>query len=221
MMECYSFEKIAKNYGKKQVLWGVSGKFPPGSTVGLLGLNGAGKTTLLNILGNCDRDFSGYISLRGNAVAYMPTRLPFPTFWQVREVFAFYRRFYKFDNFLADQMLREANISPRSRLSALSDGMRRMVTFICCYCTDAQVYLLDEPLTNLDINLRAEIADLLIGRAMEDKVTVIATHEIKEFENLFTHICILRGGELSPLADAEDIRAEGMSIEEYYRGKAK
>ena len=220
-MEGYSFEKIAKNYGKKQVLWGVSGKFPPGSTVGLLGLNGAGKTTLLNILGNCDRDFSGSISLRGNAVAYMRSRQPFPEYWQVREVLAFYGRFYRFDNFLAEQLLQYAGIPMRSRLSALSDGMRRMVSFICCYCTDAQVYLLDEPLTNLDINLRAEIADLLIGRAMEDKVTVIATHEIKEFENLFTHVCILRGGGLSPLADAEDIRAEGISIEEYYRGKAK
>ena len=114
MMECYSFEKIAKNYGKKQVLWGVSGKFLPGSTVGLLGLNGAGKTTLLNILGNCDRDFSGSISLRGNAVAYMRSRQPFPEFWQVREVFAFYRRFYRFDNFLADQMLREAKNSVSS-----------------------------------------------------------------------------------------------------------
>ena len=220
-MKSYKFERIAKNYGRKQVLFGVSGAFPPGSTVGLLGLNGAGKTTLLNILGNCDRDFSGYISLRGNAVAYMPTRLPFPTFWQVREVLDFYGRFYKFDCFLADQLLLEAKISPHARLSALSDGMRRMVAFIGCYCTDAQVYLLDEPLTNLDAFLRAEIADLLIGRALGEKITVIATHEIKEFENLFTHICILRGGGLSPLKDAEEIRAEGMSIEEYYRGKAK
>ena len=39
-----------------------------------MGLIGAGKTTLLNILGNCDRDFSGSISLRGNAVSYMRSR---------------------------------------------------------------------------------------------------------------------------------------------------
>ena len=121
----------------------------------------------------------------------------------------------------AEEMLQATKIVHKARLRSLSAGMQRQLNFICNFCVESRVLLLDEPLTNLDLIFRDIIINSLVERAMEDRIIIVATHEIKEFENLFTHICILRGGGLSPLKDAEEIRAEGMSIEEYYRGKAK
>lgn len=214
----YAFSGIERAFGQKKVLCGASGEFPAGSFVGILGLNGSGKTTLLDILGNVDRRFSGEISLRGNKVAYMRTKMPFPELWRVRELLAFFRGFYDFDMEKAERMLENTSVSPKSRLDTLSAGMQRQVNFITAFCVRSEVLLLDEPLTNLDLVYRTAIVDALIDRSAEGGTTVVATHEIKEFENLFTHVAVLQNGILSPLADAEEIRSRGESIEDYYRG---
>ena len=214
----YVLDNICKNYGKKCVLSGVNCKFVSGSMVGVL--NGTGKTTLFNILGGTDRDFSGDISLRGNEVSYMSSRILLPEYWKISDALNFYRRFYQFDGFRAEQMLEEANLPQKLRFLSLSDGMRRYVAFTLCFCVNARVYLFDEPLTNLDARFRSVIVDELIGMALRDKIVLIATHEIKEFENLFTHCVILKQGKLSRPYDTEEIRASGYSLEEFYCERA-
>ncbi len=215
-MKEYAWSGISKAYGRKKVLQEVSLRVPAGSFVGVLGLNGSGKTTLFNILGNTDRNFQGEISLRGNKVAYMRTRMLFPEWRKVRDLMRFYSRFYDFDGERAEQMLQNTRILPGMRLRALSAGMQRQINFICNFCVNAQVLLLDEPLTNLDLVYRGVIVDALIERAMEERVILVATHEIKEFENLFTHVTVLREGRLGPLTETEALRAQGKSVEEFY-----
>lgn len=215
-MKEYQFSGIRKAYGNKQVLRDASLKIMPGSFVGILGLNGAGKTTLLNILGDVDRNFSGQISLRGNRVAYMRTRITFPEWRTVSEFLKFYERFYPFERERAEEMLGATGIQPKAHLRFLSAGMQRQLNFICNFCVDARILLLDEPLTNLDLIFRDVIVNSLIERAMEERIIIVATHEIKEFENLFTHITILKGGKLSPLTEVEELRAQGKSVEEFY-----
>lgn len=215
-MKEYAWRGISKAYGRKKVLQEVSLRVPAGSFVGVLGLNGSGKTTLFNILGNTDRNFQGEISLRGNKVAYMRTRMLFPEWRKVRDLMRFYSRFYDFDGERAEQMLQNTRILPGMRLRALSAGMQRQINFICNFCVNAQVLLLDEPLTNLDLVYRGVIVDALIERAMEERVILVATHEIKEFENLFTHVTVLREGRLGPLTETEALRAQGKSVEEFY-----
>lgn len=214
----YVFSGIRKSFGQKAVLRGASGAFPAGSFVGILGLNGSGKTTLLEILGNVDRDFIGEIGLRGNKVAYMRTKMPFPEWWKVRDLFAFFKNFYDFDAEKAERMLQSTSVPKKSRLRTLSAGMQRQVNFIAAVCVRSEVLLLDEPLTNLDLVFRTAIVDALIERSAEGGTTVVATHEIKEFESLFTHVTVLQNGVLGPLTDAEEIRSRGESIEDFYRG---
>ncbi len=214
----YAFSGIEKAFGKKKVLCGASGAFPAGSFVGILGLNGSGKTTLLDILGNIDRNFRGKVNLRGNAVAYMRTKMPFPESWRVGELFAFCKDFYDFDAERAECMIDNTSVSLKARLRTLSAGMQRQVSFIASFCIRSEVLLLDEPLTNLDLVYRTAIVDSLIERSAEGGTTVVATHEIKEFENLFTNVTVLQKGLLGPLVDAEEIRSRGESIEDFYRG---
>lgn len=215
-MREYAIEGIEKSYGKKAVLRSVSLRVPAGSFVGILGLNGAGKTTLFNILGNADRNFTGEVSLRGNKVAYMRTRIPFPEWRRVKDLLSFYEKFYTFDRKKAERMLENTSICKNARLRALSAGMQRQLNFICNFCVDAQVLLLDEPLTNLDILFRSAIVESLIERAMEERIILVATHEIKEFENLFTHVAVLKDGRLGPLTETEVLRAQGKSVEDFY-----
>ena len=216
MREFY-FKDIEKSYGKKPVLRGAAGHFPRGAFVGVLGLNGAGKTTLFNILGNADREFAGEVSLRGGDVAYMRTESAFPAYMRVSELLAFYARFYPFDAEGAKERLAKAGVPVKSRLSALSSGKRRVAEFILNFSTRSPVLLLDEPLTNLDLNARDLVINALIDCSLDSRVVAVATHEISEFENLFTHVTVLKDGVLSKLEYAENIREKGMSVSEYYR----
>lgn len=218
-MEDFYFENIEKNYGPKKVLKGVSSLFPRGAFIGVLGRNGAGKTTLFNILGNADREFRGYISMRGGKVAYMRTESPFPPYMRAAEAAAFYSRFYDFDRERAERLLEEAEIPRKSRLSSLSSGKRRLAEFIFSFCTRSPVLLLDEPLINLDVSARDFVVNALIDCSLDARVVAVATHEIAEFENLFTHVAVLKDGKLGELTFAETIRERGESIEEFYRGE--
>lgn len=213
----FVFAGISKSYGKKKVLAGVGARIPCGSMVGVLGCNGAGKTTLFNILGNADRDFTGRVSLRGSDVAYLRTDSPFPPYVKVEELAAFYARFYPFDGGRAASLLREADIPGGSRLASLSAGKRRLAEFIMNFCTRSPVFLLDEPLTNLDINARDFVVNALIDCSLDERIVAVATHEVAELENLFTHVAVLKEGRMRPLTVAESIRAGGRSIKEFYR----
>ena len=78
---------------------------------------------------------------------------------------------------------------------------------------------MDEPLTNLDIYARDFVVNSLIDCSLDARVVAVATHEISEFENMFTHVTVLRDGSMCPLTVAESIRASGRSIDEFYREK--
>ena len=67
------------------------------------------------------------------------------------------------------------------------------------------------------MNARDLVINALIDCSLDSRVVAVATHEISEFENLFTHVTVLKDGVLSKLEYAENIREKGMSVSEYYR----
>jgi len=80
--------------------------------------------------------------------------------------------------------------------------------------------LFDEPLTNLDLRFREFVLNELINQMTEDKIFIIASHEIKEFDSLLSDFVILKNGKLSILYNSENVRkTTNLSIEEFYKGK--
>ena len=116
--------------------------------------------------------------------------------------------------------LKEASIKTRSRLNSLSTGMRQYVKFLLTLYSGASVCLFDEPLSNLDINLRNKIVQSMINELTEDRLFLITTHEIKEMERIIDGFYILKNGEFSEYYESEQVVAEtGKSIEEFYKEK--
>ncbi len=212
--------KISKKYGKKQVLCDVSFVQGGNKIIGIFGLNGRGKTTLFRILSGLEGYFSGEVYKKDFAdVAYMSLDSIYPAHMCVKDIIKFHATFTPALNITAiERDLCLAGIGLRSILPTLSSGMRQYFKFLLTVYSGASVCLFDEPFVHLDIEWRERMAQTLIREIREDRLFIIATHEIKEVETLIDGFYILSDEGLSDYYDSEEIVATtGQSIQAFYK----
>lgn len=191
-------KNLSINLGGRQILQNVSFEVKQGEFVAVLGPNGAGKTTILKLLLGILKPTTGTISVlsktptRGNsAIGYAPQHRVLETdlALRARDVVGFgldgnkwgigllsKTREDKIDQALkAVDALRFGN-EPVGRLSG---GEQQRLLIAQAIITSPQILLLDEPLSNLDINHAKEIVDVLIKLKKEQQVTIIlVSHDI-------------------------------------------
>ena len=215
-------KNIEKSNGKHKVLHNVNFSVENNKIVGIFGLNGSGKTTLLRILSGLDGYFKGVLEKTDFAdVAYMAVDNISPPEMRVKDLVEFYATFLPNQNTQKIlEELKESKIKEKSRLRNLSSGMRQYVKFLLTVYSGASVCLFDEPLTNLDVNLREKIVQTMIEEIGEERLFIITTHEIKEVERIIDGFYILKNGTLSEYYESDVVIDEtGKSIEEFYKEK--
>ncbi|MVZ66659.1 ATP-binding cassette domain-containing protein [Sphingobacterium sp. DK4209] len=192
---------------KRQVLDEISTTLKPGHIYGLLGLNGEGKTTLLKLIVGMLLPKNGNIcfgTLKSttrsaeyfNEVYYLAdqSKLPDMKIEAFGEIYgAFYSR-YNHNEYLSS--LKAFNIPLENGLKALSLGQHRKVQIAFALACNTSVLLMDEPTNGLDIPSKAIFRKLLAKNMSEDKIFVIATHQIRDVDNLFDQLLILKEGRL-------------------------
>lgn len=218
MENSFVIKNITKSYGKNRVLNDISFEFPYGNIIGVLGLNGAGKTTLFDII-------AGFINYKGEVgkkypydVAYMSTNNMLIGHNTIQNMIEFYKDFMpEFDYKAATNDMKKLGLNLKKHSFKLSMGQKRIVSFVLAINCKSEIYLFDEPFTNLDIIYRDFLTKKLIEKIDENKVFLISSHELIELEDILSHITILHNAKLSVLKSVEDIRDGGISISEYYK----
>lgn len=215
-------KEIVKSFGKHVVLNGVTFSLESNKIVGVFGLNGSGKTTLLKILAGLDGFFKGEIYKNNfEDVAFMSVENIFPPAMTVKGLIEFYSTFTKGQE--TNKILQElefAKITTRKKLKHLSSGMLQYVKFLLTVYSGASVCLFDEPLINLDVNLREKIVQIMINEINENRLFLITTHEIKEMEKIIEGFYILKNGKFSQYYESDKVIEQfGKSIEEFYKEK--
>lgn len=186
------------NLGGRKILENVSFAVKRGEFVAILGPNGAGKTTILKLLLGILKPASGTISVlsktptRGNnAIGYAPQHRVLETdlALRARDVVGFGLDGNKWGISLPSKT-REAKIDEALKavdaltfgnlpVGRLSGGEQQRLLIAQAIITSPQILLLDEPLSNLDINHAKEIVDVLIKLKKEKQVTIIlVSHDI-------------------------------------------
>ena len=161
MGKTFEAHEICKAYGKKQVLGGADLCVPYGEIVGIFGKNGAGKTTLFDCL-------TGLVS-NDRREEYLPDKTKF-FYLSKAETFAGFERlkdilemhaalFDDFDAKKAKTMLGGQGFPLNKRYSQFSLGQKNLIAFIFAICREAEIYFLDEPLSNNDIRQSMLIKD--------------------------------------------------------------
>ena len=208
---------VTKNYGKKQVLKGVTFDVAPGEIVGILGANGSGKSTLLSILAGLQRpnggffcidgkDLLGDAKLRNKKVAYVPQENPL-----IEELNAWdnLRMWYDAKTLKAELkngMLKLLGIDEflKVPVSKMSGGMKKRLTIGCAMNGGPELMLLDEPTSALDMVCRNEIYDYFESFRSGGGSMIISTHELQEIE-LCNKCFILKDGVLQPYTYDGDV----------------
>lgn len=216
---------LSKNYGKKSALKNVSVTIHSGM-YGLLGRNGAGKTSLMRILATLSVPSSGEISMNG---------IPIKETAKIREIvgylpqdFSFYRNMsvYGAMDYLGlllnipdkvrkeriSALLEQVNLKEnmRTKVKALSGGMKRRLGIAQALLHNPQILIVDEPTAGLDPEERIRFRNLLSEFA-EDRIVILSTHISSDVESSCENIGVLDNGRMIWCGGTEELvkQAEG------------
>jgi ABC-2 type transport system ATP-binding protein len=217
-------ENLAKSFGPKRAVDGVSFAVEKGEVLGFLGPNGAGKSTTMRMITGFIPPTEGRVTVGGfdivnqpieakKLIGYLPENAPAYTDMTV----------YSFLNFIAE--LRGLAGEDRKKaihravelcflesvlhqsVDTLSKGYRHRTCFAQSIIHDPPVLILDEPTDGLDPNQKHEVRGL-IKRMGESKVIVFSTHILEEVEAACTRAIIIDRGKIVANGTPAELKAK-------------
>ena len=217
-----SISDLKKSYGEARVLKGINLDIADGEFVVLVGPSGCGKSTLLRMIAGLDSVTKGDIHIGDKRVndlepAARKIAMVFQSYalyphMNVAKNMAFGLKFSGMPKDEIDRRVAEAarmlQLEPllKRRPRELSGGQRQRVAIGRAIVREPQVFLFDEPLSNLDaalrVSTRVEIAKLhqLLGATM-----VYVTHDQVEAMTLADHIVVMNQGEIEQVGKPLDL----------------
>jgi len=192
-------------------LKGIDLKIPRGSIFGLLGPNGAGKSTFINILSGLTKKTSGTVSIWGRdidtrardaraAIGVVPQEIAADVFFTPRESLDVQAGMYgvpKKDR-ITDQLLSALGLADKANayVRQLSGGMKRRLMVAKAMVHNPPVLILDEPTAGVDVELRRQLWDYVVGLNRLGVTILLTTHYLEEAEELCDIIGIVNHGEV-------------------------
>jgi len=208
---------LGHRYGRG--IWGLrdcNPDVPAGSVVALVGPNGSGKTTLMSMAAGLLPASTGTVETAGGAPAQRLGRIGFVAqdapLWprlRVADVLEIGRCMNGgFDTVLASERIQRLAIRPRARISALSGGERAQVALTLVLAKKPELFLLDEPMANLDPLARREFLSSMFEACHETGATVVySSHAVAELERVCDYLIVLRTGRVRLVGDIDELRS--------------
>jgi multiple sugar transport system ATP-binding protein len=215
-MATVDIRNVRKAFGSFEVLHGVSVDIADGEFVVLVGPSGCGKSTLLRMLAGLENITSGEIAIGPRVVNAVPPKDR--DIAMVFQNYALYPHMTVFDNMafslkLADapkeimerEVGRAAKILGLEQLlqrfpRQLSGGQRQRVAMGRAIVRNPQVFLFDEPLSNLDAKLRVQMRGEIKELHQRLKVTTVyVTHDQIEAMTMADKIVVMNGGNIEQI----------------------
>jgi len=221
-MLAVEYKNIKKSYGNVQIMEDVSFSIEMGKFVVLLGPSGCGKTTLLRMTAGLEKISAGDVLFAGSRVNDVHPRdrdiaMVFQSYalypqMSVYDNIAFSLQVRKEPKHIIEQRVKEAaDILDLSAYldrypKALSGGQRQRVAMGRALVRHPKVFLFDEPLSNLDAKLRAQMRYEI--RRIHDTLnttTIYVTHDQIEAMTMADQIVVMRDGKIEQMGTPETI----------------
>lgn len=222
-------EKFTKRYGTATIVDGVSLRVPAGKMLFVLGPSGCGKTTLLRMVAGLTEPNSGQLWFDDRDVSTMPTRQR--NIGMVFQNYALWPHMTVLDNVAfglrmrkiakaererqANAMLEEVDLGGLAarKPGQLSGGQQQRVALARALVVKPDVLLLDEPLSNLDANLRVQLRELIRKLCTSAGLTALyVTHDQEEAMALADEIVVMRNGIIEQTGSPSEIYSRPRSV---------
>jgi sodium transport system ATP-binding protein len=216
---------LAKSFGERRAVDGLSLQVAAGEIYGLLGPNGAGKTTALRMIAGLLVPSAGQVQVMGTDVAARPevakAQLGFLTGstglygrLTAREVLTFFGRAYGMPR--ATLGARIVAVAERLRIvplldrrcESLSTGEKQRVSLARAVLHDPPVLVLDEPTNGLDVLASRFLREMVVAERNRGKAIIFSTHYLAEAELLCDRVGLMHRGKLLREAPPQELRRQ-------------
>ena len=221
-MASVEFRQIEKNFGKVKVIRNIGFDIADGEFVVLVGPSGCGKSTLLRMLAGLEDISSGEIAIDGQVINDLDSK--------DRDIAMVFQSYALYPNMTVGQNMtfglemhgvpkaqRDAALKDVAKLlqietlldrkpGQLSGGQRQRVAMGRALVRNPDVFLFDEPLSNLDAKLRVDMRTEIKKLHEKLKTTIVyVTHDQIEAMTLSTRIAVMYKGYVQQLGTPKEI----------------
>jgi iron(III) transport system ATP-binding protein len=215
---------VSKHFGSETVIEDLSLSVREGEILTLLGPSGCGKTTTLRLVAGLDRPDAGEARLNGEVVSG-PTQFTAP---EQRGIGVVFQEFALFPHLTAreniafglhewdadekearvDEMLDLVGLDAQgdSYPDELSGGQQQRVALARSLAPEPAMLLLDEPFSNLDVDLRVEMREEVRRILKEAGVTAVSvTHDQEEAMSISDRVAVVNDGQIEQIGTPEQV----------------
>ncbi len=218
-------KNVSKTFGDVKAVDNICLAIRNNMVMGLLGTNGAGKSTLLRMMAGVLKPDDGEILIDGIPVwnnpeakgkffyisddqYYFPNSTP-------KEFGSFYKTYYPaFDEERFHLLLDKIDLPADRKIRTFSKGMKKQLSILIGICAGTDYLFCDETFDGLDPVMRQAIKAIFIQEMERRTFTpVIASHNLRELEDISDHIGLLHKGGVLLSQDLEDLRCNLTKIQ--------
>lgn len=223
-------DNLSFSYGSGKLISDLSLSLMQGEILAVLGPNGVGKTTLLKILAGLLKKYSGKFEI-GKEVSYVPQIFSTGVNYTVYNMVLLGRAGHlglfsspgELDREKAYEALKKAGIEDLSerKFSEISGGEKQLTLIARALASGAEVLLLDEPTSDLDIKNQERMLELLSELSLKSGSTIIfSTHDPSHALAVSDRSIFLGKGGISQCGATEEI-ITGENIKKFYSANVK
>ncbi|MFB6251198.1 MAG: ABC transporter ATP-binding protein [Halobellus sp.] len=214
---------LEKSYGSETVVEGLSLSVSEGEILTLLGPSGCGKTTTLRVIAGLEHPDGGAVRLNGRSVSATGSAFVPP---EERGVGVVFQEFALFPHLTArenvafglkdrpddevearvDELLELVDLAGQgdSYPDQLSGGQQQRVALARSLAPEPDILLLDEPFSNLDVDLRVEMREEVRQIIKKTGVTAVSvTHDQEEALSISDRVAVMNDGQIEQVGDPE------------------
>uniref|UniRef100_A0A4X1TKS2 Multidrug resistance-associated protein 4 n=1 Tax=Sus scrofa TaxID=9823 RepID=A0A4X1TKS2_PIG len=221
IVHMHDFTAFWDKASETPTLQGLSFTIRPGELLAVVGPVGAGKSSLLSaVLGELPPS-QGEVTVRGR-IAYVPQQ-PWLFPGTVRSNILFGKKYEKdrYEKVLKACALEE-DLQPledgdltvvRGRGTPLSAGQKARISLARALYQDADIYLLDDPLSAVDAGVSRHLFEQCIRQALREKITILVTHQLQYLKDA-SQILILKDGKIMKKGTFAEFPKPGVDFED-------
>lgn len=210
--------QCSKKFGMLQAVNKVSLQIGNREVFGLVGSNGAGKSTLLRMMAGIIRGDEGNILVDGtdvyenekakSSIFYIADDSYFPANFTPREMAVYYKNVYpSFRMQKYEKLMKQFHLDERGKINRFSKGIKKQLLVILGIAAGTKYMLCDETFDGLDPVMRQAVKSLFAAEIMNrDFSPVIASHNLRELEDICDHVGLLHQGGILLSQDLEELK---------------
>lgn len=210
--------ECSKSFGTSEAVKNVSMQIGEREVFGLIGSNGAGKSTLLRMMAGVLKPDHGEICIDDipvfdnedakKNIFYLSDESYFPSGYTPTDMAEYCGLFYQaFEKQRFAKLLRQFQLNGNQKISTFSKGMKKQLQILLGISAGTKYLLCDETFDGLDPVMRQGIKSLFASEIMSrDFTPVLASHSLRELEDICDHVGLLYQGGMLLSKNLEDMK---------------